>query len=202
MENTKKIGLCGRSGSGKGYVAKVFTAFGGYHVDTDMVYRELLEPLDGKLSECLAELSEAFGAEIVTDELRLDRRKLAGIVFSDREKLALLNKITHKYILDETMKRIWRTDALFALIDAPVLFESGFDKYCDCTVGVVANDEICIERIVSRDGIDKEAAERRLSNQLSADEIASRCDFVVVNDNKTEIRPAVQKILVEIGIIK
>lgn len=202
MKQITKIGLCGRSGSGKGYVAKVFTSFGACHIDTDAVYRELLEPRDGKISECLTELCDAFGQEIAGSDARLDRKKLAQIVFSDRESLTLLNRITHKYILEETMRRIEDSSAPFVLIDAPVLFESGFDKYCDVTVGLIADDELCIKRIIARDGIDRAAAEKRLANQLSADEIISRCDFTIVNDDKTEIRPAVHKILTEIGLIK
>lgn len=202
MKDITKIGLCGRSGSGKGYVAKVFTSFGACHIDTDAVYRELLLPRDGKMSECLSELSAAFGRDIVGEDATLDRKTLAQIVFSDKEKLALLNSITHKYILNETVNRIERTDAPFVLIDAPVLFESGFDKYCDAIVGVVADDELCIERIIARDGIDRTSAERRLANQLSVREIVSRCDFTIVNDDKTEIRPAVKQILTQIGLIQ
>ena len=85
------------------------------------------------------------------------------------------------------------------LIDAPLLFESGFDKECTATVAVVADMETRIKRIMSRDGISRQDAERRISHQISDAELTDKCDYVIVN-NSTEqnLEASVEKIINEI----
>lgn len=178
------IGLCGRSGCGKGYVGSIFRNYGIFSVDTDKVYRELLDE-DG--SECLCELTDFFGEEILTREKKLDRRRLASIVFAkgNEDKLQKLNGITHKYILKKTKELIseYESDGKRAIIiDAPVLFESGFDSLCDITLCVTAPDTVLIKRICERDGRTEEEARLRLASQKSEDELRRRCSDVIVND--------------------
>ena len=195
------IGLCGRSGSGKGYISSVFASFGGLHIDTDKVYHDLLEPVDGKISECLSEIVSYFG-EGILDGLHLDRKKLGAIVFSDDEKLLKLNEITHKYIKEKTLSLIDSCTATFAVVDAPVLFESGFDSLCDFTVCAVADDETCIKRIVKRDGVTEEAARARLANQISCEELEAKCDFAVDNSYGRDVTEQIEKILKAKGLVR
>jgi len=195
------IGLCGRSGSGKGYVCKIFSEYGGLHLDTDNIYHSLLLPAGGEASPCAAELAFAFGEEIFTAEKTVDRKKLSSIVFSDEEALERLNKITHKYIFNETMRLFDSSDAPFAVMDAPVLFESGFDKYCNFTVCVTADDETCIRRITERDGISPERAKMRLENQISKEKLTELCDYEIVNNGTEDVRKQIKDILKERGII-
>lgn len=200
MKDTIVIGLCGRSGSGKGYVSSLFTSFGGCHIDTDEVYHDLLLPKDGKMSECTKELSAAFGGGI-TDGAALNRRALGNIVFSDPEKLKLLNIITHKYIKAETLAAVEKCSNSFAVIDAPLLFESGFDALCDFTVCVTANEETLIKRICKRDGISEDEAKIRLRTQIGSDELASRCDFVIDNSYGHDATDDVKNILSKKGLL-
>lgn len=197
----KLIGLCGRSGSGKGYVSMIFSRYGGMHLDTDKIYHRLLLPVDNELSPCSKELCRIFGDGIMGEDKIPDRKKLGAIVFSDKGKLSLLNGVTHKYILEEVMRQIGERAPLFAVVDAPVLFESGFDKYCDYTVCVVANDAVSVERIMRRDGVSSEQAVARLNNQISAEELSQRCDFRIVNDGASDVTEQVEKILTETGLI-
>ena len=88
---------------------------------------------------------------------------------------------------------------LAAIVDAPVLFESGFDSECDLVIGVVANVETRISRIVLRDRISREAAIARINSQMTDDELVSRCDFIINNDSdfdslEIEVRFIVNKI--------
>lgn len=191
------IGICGRSGSGKSFVCSVFASFGGCHIDTDKVYHDLLEPKDGKLSPCAGSLAKEFGDEILNG-LEVDRKALGAIVFADRDRLEKLNAITHAYILEETLRMAEECGAPFALIDAPVLFESGFDKMCDYTVCVVADDETCVKRIMRRDGIGEDEARRRLANQISAEELIAKCDYAIDNSAHTDVEPAVRDVLIDI----
>ena len=184
MIKLKVIGLCGGSGVGKGYVGKMFAALGFSVIDTDAVYHRILS--EG--GDCVNELRREFGDGIMQGA-SLDRKELAKIVFSDAEKHRVLNTITHKHILSDvraTIRELSRKGERAVIVDAPMLFESGFDKECDITLGVVADENIRIDRIVNRDGITRERALARISNQLSTSQIVEKCDFVITNNGSDE----------------
>jgi dephospho-CoA kinase len=190
----KIIGLCGGSGSGKGTVSAIFLEMGIPSVDTDAVYHEMT-CYD---SPCLQALRHEFGQEIVDQSDSLDRAKLASIVFNDVEKLDKLNRITHAFILGETRKRleVYKSQGYSAaLVDAPVLFESGFDSECDEIICVIADPRVRIERIVARDKITEHAARSRIDRQISNDELITRCDYVIYNnDDMVSLRANVSEI--------
>lgn len=194
------IGVCGSSGAGKGYVSSVFASFGGYHIDTDRVYHELLEPVRGKLSPCAGAIASEFGG-IVVCGVQIDRAALGKIVFADGEKRERLNRIAHAYIKRKTKRLIKNCSAPFAVVDAPLLFESGFDKMCDFTVCVTADDDTKVRRIVKRDGIDEDAARRRLASQIKDAELVGMCDFAIDNSYGRDVTEDVRKILKNKGLI-
>lgn len=176
------IGLCGGSGSGKGTVASLFQKKGFLVIDTDAVYHELISVS----SECSLRLIEEFGEEITDSKKIIDRQKLAQIVFSDRDKLKALNTIAHHYVLKkvrEIIKSADETKFRGAVVDAPLLFESGFDKECDYIICVTASDDLKILRIVQRDNISKENAMKRIQNQAPDHSIISKSDFFIDNNN-------------------
>ena len=181
----KVIGLCGGSGSGKGVVSSLFASRGIPNIDTDAVYRQLISG-DGP---CTKALSDEFGKEIISPDGSVNRRVLANIVFSSENsdyKLKKLNSIAHKFILDQTRKKLDEFKTLgfkAAIVDAPVLFESGFDKDCDFIISVIADAKIRVERIVVRDNIDKISAEARIAKQLSNEELISRSNYVIENNS-------------------
>lgn len=180
----KVIGLCGGSGSGKGAVCDVFRQKGILCIDTDLVYRDLTS----RPGPLLSKLKREFGKEIITDENTLNRKALASIVFSSEnsdDRLRRLNEIAHKYILDETRAMLgWQSadGAALSVVDAPVLFESGFDRECDIIISVIADKATRINRIMARDGISREQAEQRIAAQMSDDVLISRSDFVIYNN--------------------
>lgn len=196
------IGLCGGSGSGKGTVAEAFRLYGISSIDADAVYRDLTTP-GAPLVDALA---AEFGSGVIATDGSLDRKALSAIVFTtdDHEKLNTLNKMTHMAILAETEKRIselQRNGEKAVIFDAPLLFESGFNKRCDVIIAVIADRQKRIDRIVNRDCITREAAEARISSQLSDDFLASHADYVIVNNGETcELDLLVKEIAEKISI--
>lgn len=179
----KVIGLCGRSGSGKGYVCALFARRGIPSIDTDAMYRVMTAPAPAP-SECVREIADHFGESMIRADNSLNRAALRECVFSDPEKLALLDRIAHKHILAGVRVRLAEFEAAgvpAAIVDAPVLFESGFDSECDITVAVVAPDDLRIERIILRDGISRDAALARLGTQKNDEELIALCDLTVRN---------------------
>ncbi len=180
------IGLTGGSGCGKGYVAKLLAKEGIMSIDTDAVYHDMCF----RGTPCMQELEGHFGSGIFLAGGALNRKALGDIVFADMKKLTLLNQITHKYILAkcERWLELCRSCGDYAaVIDAPVLFESGFDKHCDFIVSVIADKEERIKRITSRDNITKTAAEARINGQKSKEFYIENSDYILYNNDSDRI---------------
>ncbi len=198
MNKIKHIGLCGRSGSGKGYVCSLFEKHGIPSIDTDEVYKRLCAPTEGEPSPLVCEITEAFGNDAIDSDGKLDRSFLSSEVFDSeisQDKLTTLNRITHSHILAETIRlsaEYAKDGAAAVIIDAPVLFESGFEKYCDKIIAVICDEEVRIRRIITRDGISREAAMRRLSTQLTDDELRARADYIADNSDGAGIEAQVE----------
>ncbi len=172
------IGLTGGSGTGKGTFAALLRDKGAGWVDADAVYRTLC----AQNRKMLAALDAAFGG-VLDENGALDRPKLARIVFADPAKLRKLNEITLPYIraasLDEMRAQ---GDCPFVLYDAPTLFEAGADDLCERIIGVLADTEVRVQRIMARDGLDEAAARARIGAQPDADFYRARCDYIVENN--------------------
>lgn len=186
MNEPMLIGLCGRSGTGKGYVCRLFREYGIPSVDTDAVYRTMTGPAE-QLSPCMEELCQAFGDGILLPDHSLNRTALAATVFSEQGTAAreTLNRITHAHIKRESLAlaaEYAQNGFPAVILDAPLLFESGFHALCRYTVCVSASTETSTRRIMERDGISESAARSRLKAQLPQEELLSRCDYHIENE--------------------
>ncbi len=188
VNNMRVIGLTGGSGAGKGEISLCFMSHGIKCLDTDKVSREVCLP--GK--PCLCELVEYFGDDILLPDGKLDRKGLAALVFGEEDpekreiKHAALNRITHKHIIDTInawLSERERAGDKLAVVDAPQLFESGFDRHCDYIVGVIADEDVRIRRIIARDCITDDAAKKRIRSQKSDAFFMDSCDFIVYNNS-------------------
>lgn len=179
-ESVKIIGLCGGSGSGKSTVCDIFAIHNILPINTDDIYRELTS----KKTACLDAIKSEFGEAAITDECALNRKYLAQIVFSDEQKRKRLNEIAHFYVLEEVRGIISSVSEKYfgVIVDAPLLFESGFDRECDVVVAVIADEPRRIGRIMQRDGIDENMALRRIRTQISNEELSKKSKYVIVNN--------------------
>lgn len=175
------VGLTGSSGSGKSEIAKVFAENGFTVIDADKISRDV----QSKGTRCLDEIVFNFGEDILQGDGSLDRRRLGEIVFADGEKLNLLTKITHKYILKE-IDKLTEDMGGDILIDAPLLFEANVNKKCDVCVGVISNRQKQIERICTRDGISEKTADDRLKKQNDHKYYKDRCNYIIENNSSLE----------------
>ncbi|HHU84154.1 MAG TPA: threonylcarbamoyl-AMP synthase [Clostridiales bacterium] len=174
------IGLTGKTGSGKSTVARYFAENGYDIIDCDAITKELYLPD----SELLAQLAEVFGDDILNSDKSLNRKKLADRAFSSDENTKLLNSITHPAIFHKVIERIEDSKSRYnsCVIDAPLLFETGLNKYCDITVAVIADESVRIERIMKRDNITFEQAKLRMNTQkLSDDYYRQHADYCIEN---------------------
>ena len=197
----KVVGLCGGSGSGKGTVAKILLSYGIPSIDTDAVYHEITS----KKTPCTDALAEEFGSEILNADGSLNRRSLAKMVFcgeGSAEKRKALNRIAHKFVLDRTreiLRDYEKAGVPAAIVDAPLLFESGFYRECDVILSVVAEKDVRISRIISRDGISENDARLRIESQLPDEYLSEHSDFVISNSGSIEdLSPTIRKIAEEL----
>ena len=201
FDNLTVIGLTGMSGAGKTTVCSFFDEYGVKIINCDNISRDVVK----KGSPCLAELCKHFGPSIVTETGELDRRGLAGIVFSDNNKLRLLNALIYPYICYRIITDVLsfsKKNIRYILLDAPTLFESGADDFCDVIVSVVADLEISKARIIARDGITAKEAENRLKSQNTSEFYRRHSDFCIENNgDEAVLKTAVLQILKNIEVI-
>lgn len=194
------IGITGSSGAGKSTVCEILEALYNVKVlNADKIARRLSQ----KGTSYLIDIIKLFGHEIVDEEGELKRRKLAQIIYSDSKKREELNKYTFKYIREDIEKQINKIDESRVIaIDAPLLYEANLDKMCDKVIGVIAPHEIQIERIIARDDIDYEDAEKRLNAQKDNEFYIKKCDFIIENDNGfTKVEEQVKEICNKMGLV-
>ena len=185
-----KIGLTGNIGSGKSIVSIIFETLQVpvYHSDDRAKF--ILDK-----SESVSGLQKLFGKEIFDPSGKIDRKKIAGIVFNDKEKLTLLNSIIHPAVLrDFEGWAINQQSAPYIIMESAILFETGFSKLFDKIIIVTAPEKIRIERVMKRDQVSEEEIKNRIKNQLSEEDKIKDADYVVINDDEHLVIPQVLKI--------
>lgn len=182
--NNIVLGLTGQTGAGKSTLCRYLQTQGCTIIDADQAAREVVE----KGTACIADVILEFGVEFLTVDGDLNRRKLAESVFTDKAKLKKLNDIMFPYIINNIKEKIEQTrlhTAGVIVLDAPTLFESGCDKFCDKVVSVIAAQELRCRRIIARDGLSEEEAVHRITAQHSEQFYVER-SWIVLQNNEDE----------------
>ena len=189
------LGITGGTGCGKTTLLNVLKERGALVLDCDEIYHELL----ARDASLLAAIGQRFPGTVENGVLQ--RKKLGNIVFSDKNALLDLNKITHTAVKQEVLGRLSRKPEL-AAIDAIALFEGGLAELCDVTVAVTAPVEDRVRRLMRRDGIPESYARSRIAAQPGEDWFREKCGFVLENTGtELQFREKCLAFLHRIGIM-
>lgn len=179
MEKAKLIALTGGIGSGKSYAADILKKEGYYIVSCDEIAREISDS-----REYLLTLKNYFPDAVKTDGefLFLDRKALSKEVFSDKNKLALLNSLIHPAVMEEVKKKAAESGRKTVIVEIPLLYESGYEDLFDKTVVIMRDKKQRIESVKIRDNMSEEEINARIDSQFDYDTLNDENAVIVVND--------------------
>ena len=187
---TKIIGLTGGIGSGKTTIAKMFAEYGIPIYIADDEAKQLMQS-----EELVSAIFKKFGRSVF-DDGKLNRAKLAAIVFNDAEKLKLLNEIVHPAVKKHFEKWLLdHNDQLYVIYEAAILFESGRYTDCDYIITVNAPVDVRIQRVMQRDNSSKEEVLNRINMQWNDLQRSEKSNFVINNIDIVAVKQEIVKIL-------
>ena len=176
-----RVGLTGGIASGKSTVARIFLELGAHVLDADRIAREVVPPG----SQALSRIARAFGEEMIRPDGTLDRAALGALVFADAGKRRVLEGILHPLILAEIDRRIDELELSdpegLVIVEAALILELGRQAEFDTLVVVWADEEQQRRRMIRRDKLSVEEANRRLDAQMPLSEKRNRARFIVDN---------------------
>lgn len=174
-----RIALTGGVASGKSTVARLFQALGAKLIDTDQVAREVVAPG----TPALARLVEQFGPHVLRADATLDRPLLRELVFRDPEARAKLEAITHPAIRERVARISATAGGPYQIIAVPLLVETGTQRNYDRVLLVDCDPAVQRIRLMARDGLSADQADRMLAAQATREARLASADDVIVNDS-------------------
>lgn len=189
----RKVGITGGIGSGKTTVCKIFETLGIpiYYADDRAKWLMVNSPA---LQTGIINL---FGKESYDEAGQLNRAYIGGIAFKHPKKLQKLNALVHPAVFVDGEN--WQQEQLaqqfpYTLKEAALLYESGSHKFLDKMIVVTAPEEMRIERVMKRDGLDREAVQDRIARQMPEAEKVAQADYIITNDGQQLLIPQVLEI--------
>jgi dephospho-CoA kinase len=174
------VGLTGGIASGKSEAARMLGDMGARCVDADAISRRLTsEP-----GETLDMIRAEFGDGVFDEEGALIRSKLADIVFNDPAKRKALDALTHPAIQKTMLDEVEQADKAgekIVFLNVPLLFETGMDALCDETWLISCDEDVQLDRLMERDGMDEDQARARIASQMSLEDKTRRATVVIDN---------------------
>ncbi len=189
------VGLTGGIACGKSTVAGMFVKNGAHLIDFDVLAHKVQEPGKPAWQKVVA----CFGQDILQADGKIDRNKLGSIVFGDKRKIKALSKIVHPFVYQEwqaQLEKIGKKEKhAIVMADVPLLFEGKKQKLFDLTVLVVIEPEEQIHRLMTRNHISRDEAQKRLKSQMPYREKKVLADMVIENrGTMAETEKAVKKV--------
>jgi len=183
----KIYGLTGGIGSGKTKVSGIFKILGVSVYNADERGKWLTE----NSPEIKSKLKKNFGENIFDSNDLLDKIKLATIVFNDEKELKILNSIIHPEVKSDFIEWSKFQKGNYILKETAILFESGLEKELDGVIGVIADEEIRIKRVMSRSKLTEAEIRARMNNQMNQEVLRDKCDWVINNNEDELVLPQV-----------
>jgi len=193
-----KVGLTGNMGSGKSTVSRLFELLCVPVYNADRESKKFLEAIAVR-----KQVAGLFGNAILDSGQNIDRKLLAGIVFSDPKALQSLNNILHPLVKRDFI--LWSrmfSERAYIVHEAAIIFESGFQDEFDFIIHVSCPNEIAVERVIIRDGLSREKILDRMQFQMEDEKKTTLSDFVIRNDGSEMLIPqvlAIHQQLSEVG---
>jgi dephospho-CoA kinase len=184
-----RIGLTGGIGSGKTTVARIFEVLGipVYYAD-DAAKRLMNTNADLRKS-----IINAFG-ENAYSGIELNRNYIASLVFADKEKLALLNALTHPVTINDANEWMAEQTSPYTIKEAALIFEAGSNKHLDLVIGVSSPLDLRIKRVSARDKVTTDVVEARIARQMNEEAKMKLCDYVIKNDETELMIPQILRL--------
>lgn len=188
------VGLTGGIAMGKTTISQFLKSKAIPIVDADQIAHEILT-----VDEVKVKLMDTFGESILDKNQNIDRRKLGPIVFNDQRQLEKLNIIVQPYIRTEIVRQLDTFSASkVVVLDAPVLFEQGYEKMVDYLMVIKTSAQIQVERLMQRDSLNEIDAQKRIQAQMPIEEKVKKADIVIdTSGTIEETRSQVVKWLVD-----
>jgi len=183
------VGLTGGIGSGKSTVINYFKELGITCYQADDEAKKLMNSDKGLIKK----IKNSFGDSIYINS-KLDRKKLSAIVFTDKQKLELLNSIVHPYVNRHFENYCKGLEDIYIIKEVAIIFEIGTQNKFDKIILVRAPKEDRVKRIINRDKCNRQDAINRINNQIADDDKIDQCDFIIDNINLEEMSNKVLKI--------
>ena len=182
-----RVGLTGSIGVGKSFVASLFAELGCHVLDADQTAREVVMPG----TPGLAAITQAFGEEILNPDGTLNRKQLGAMVFADEEKRQRLNHILHPFIIarQDEILREWETKEPngIGIVDAALMIESGGYRRFDKLIVVHCRPQVQLERLMLRDKLSRDEAQRRIDSQMPQEEKQKFADYLIDTSDGFEV---------------
>jgi len=174
-----RVGLTGSIGVGKSFVTSIFEELGAHVLDADQTAREVVMPgMPG-----LEAVTEVFGEEILNPDGTLNRKQLGAVVFADEVKRQQLNFVLHPFIIarqDEILNEWEAKDPQgIGIVDAALMIESGGYRRFDKLIVVHCRPEVQLERLMLRDKLSRDEAQRRIDSQMPQEEKQKFADYLI-----------------------
>jgi len=188
LKKPLQIGITGGIGSGKSLVSRIFSTLDVPVYDADSRAKAVMTT-DGIL---ISQIKKEFGLLSYREDGSVDREHLAKEVFSNAERLKLLNSLVHPRVATDFEQWVSEQKNNYILKEAALLFETKSYTTLDKVIVVVAPEELRIKRVLQRDPHrTKEQIKEIIQNQLQEEEKLKRADFVIVNDESELVIPQV-----------
>ncbi len=185
-----RVGLTGNIGSGKSTVSKIFEVLGVPVFSSDEVGKGLYAK-----NKVKQQLRQLFPEHDFYPGGQFDKRVLAKVIFTNDEALNLINQLIHPMVEEEFQR--WADDLSqhpYLIQESAILFEHGFESRFDAMILVAAPEELRLQRVMRRDGADRESVESRMSHQMEEDAKRKLSDFIIENDGLQMLIPQVMDI--------